>query len=353
VLTSEIGTYPVPRRLGERRNDDDPCRSDRNRDHGRRSCTNLGGVGSGATLVALSDTDQARVSSIAAETKTDRVYRDPLALIHDPNVDAVVIASPDPTHEELMLACLAAGKAVLCEKPLAATVDGCLRVLDAEVALGKRLVQVGFMRRFDPGYMAMRQALTGGQIGAPLLMHCVHRNASVPPSFNSAMLISNSAVHEIDIGRWLLDDEFTSVTVFRRPADDRETLVDPQFLVLQTRKGVLVDVEVFVSARYGYDVRAELVCEAGTVMLAPQPPIRMRSAGREAIDFAEDWRAHFAAAYHRQLQAWVTSMHTGVPVGASAWDGYAATATAAACIESFQTGAPAMVQLQQKPKLYD
>src|SRR5919107_4929897 len=183
----------------------------------------------GATLVALADPDVERASAIAGATGARRVHADPHALIEDPEVDAVLVASPDPTHERLVLACLAAGKPVLCEKPLAPTIEGCLRVIEAEVALGRRLVQVGFMRRFDPGYAAMQATLADGRIGTPLILHCVHRNATVPPSFDSGMLITNAAVHEIDIARWLLQDEFSAVTVFTPRARESGVLVDPQF----------------------------------------------------------------------------------------------------------------------------
>jgi myo-inositol 2-dehydrogenase/D-chiro-inositol 1-dehydrogenase len=306
----------------------------------------------GATLVALADPDVERASAIAGATGARRVHADPHALIEDPEVDAVLVASPDPTHERLVLACLAAGKPVLCEKPLAPTIEGCLRVIEAEVALGRQLVQVGFMRRFDPGYAAMQATLADGRIGTPLILHCVHRNATVPPSFDSGMLITNSAVHEIDIARWLLQDEFSAVTVFTPRARESGVLVDPQFLVLRTRAGTIVDVEVFVTAQYGYDVRAELVCEAGTATLAPGAPVRIRSSGSDALAFAVDWRAHFAAAYRNQLQAWVRSVETGVPTGASAWDGYAATATAQACLDAFHSGGTVDVNLQSRPALY-
>jgi len=307
----------------------------------------------GARLVALSDADRERAAAVATVTGVERVHVDGFELISDASVDAVLIASPDPTHEALVLACLAAGKPVLCEKPLSPEIEGCLRVAAAEVAAGRRLVQVGFMRRFDPGYVAMRESLASGALGAPLLLHCTHRNASAPPSFESGMLISNSAVHEIDIARWLLDDEFEAVTVYRPPARAASALIDPQFLVLETRRGLLVDIEVFVNARYGYDVRAELVCEAGTLTLAPQAPVRVRSTGQDASPFAPDWRAHFAAAYRAQLQAWVRSIETGAPTGASAWDGYAATATGAACLEALRSGERAVVSLQERPALYD
>jgi myo-inositol 2-dehydrogenase/D-chiro-inositol 1-dehydrogenase len=306
----------------------------------------------GATLVAVSDVDPDRAAAVGSATQAKRVYADALALIEDSYVDAILIASPDSTHEELVLACLSAGKSVLCEKPLAPTMDGCLRIVTAEMAIGKRLVQVGFMRRFDPGYMAMQSALKTGRIGAPLLMHCIHRNVSAPPWFDSGMLISNSAVHEIDIARWLLDDEFVSVTVFKRAAPTSSDLADPQFIVLESRHGVLVDIEVFVNAHYGYDVRAELVCEVGTVTLVPQSAVRLRALGQETSSFAEDWRVHFAAAYKAQLQAWVDSIRSGVPVGASAWDGYAATATAGACTKALQSRDITAIQLQPRPKFY-
>jgi len=208
------------------------------------------------------------------------------------------------------------------------------------------------MRRFDPGYAAMLRAASG-EIGAPLLLHCIHRNASVPPSFDAGMLISNSAVHEIDIARWLLREEFVSVTVFGRSVRGERSPADPQLIVLESERGILVDIEVFVSACYGYDVRAELVCEKGTVNLEPQAPIRTRMSGQVTSPLADDWRAHFEAAYRHQLQAWVDSIQTCLPAGASAWDGYAATATAAACLEALENGRSIPVRLGARPKLYD
>jgi myo-inositol 2-dehydrogenase/D-chiro-inositol 1-dehydrogenase len=318
-------------------------------DHART----LAGSIKGAVLVAVADKDRDRASAVASATRARRVHTEAGALIDDPDVEAVLIASPDPTHEDLVLACLEAGKPVLCEKPLASTITGCLRIVAAEAAIGRRLVQVGFMRRFDPGYLAMKATLATGRAGAPLLMHCVHRNAMVPPSFDSGMLISNSAVHEIDVARWLLNDEFTSATVFRRTARGSTALVDPQFIVLETRTGVLVDIEVFVNAQYGYDVRAEMVCESGSVTLEPRSPVRVRSSGQEGSSFADDWRAHFAPAYRNQLQSWIDSVRSGVPVGASAWDGYVSSATAAACLEAFRSGGTTSVQLEPSPRLYD
>ena len=91
-----------------------------------------------------------------------------------------MICSWGPAHEEQLLACIAAGKPVFCEKPLVTSEAAALRVMDAEVAFGRRLVQVGFMRRFDADYRRLKAVIDGGSLGAPLLYHSVHRNASVP-----------------------------------------------------------------------------------------------------------------------------------------------------------------------------
>ena len=144
-------------------------------DHIRR----LTEVLAGAAVVAVSDVDQEHAQAVAAKLPDARALPTGQALIEDDRVDAVVVASWGPTYEEYLLACLAAGKPVFCEKPLATTEEACSRILDAETAKGKRLIQVGFMRRFDRAYMALKKTVDSGIIGAPLIFHSAHRNASV------------------------------------------------------------------------------------------------------------------------------------------------------------------------------
>ena len=286
----------------------------------------------GAHVAAVADADPARAAAAAA-LGGGRAFADPHALIADPEVDAVIVASFDPTHEEFVLACIAAGKRVLCEKPLATTAEACLHVVEAEVAAGRRLVTVGFMRRRDPLYEELRACL--GAIGAPLLVHCAHRNVQAPATFTSEMLITSSCVHEIDITRWLLGEEIVAATV-RAPRSSKQApagLIDPQLILLETASGVLIDVEVFVNARYGYDVRCEVVGEQGTLRLGEQ--------------VAADFRVRFATAYQRELDAWVSGAE-----GPSTWDGYAANAVADACIASLHDGERAAVELAERPALY-
>jgi myo-inositol 2-dehydrogenase/D-chiro-inositol 1-dehydrogenase len=294
----------------------------------------------GAHVAAVADANPERAAAAAREGGA-RALADPHELIADPGVDAVVVASFDTTHEEFVCACIAAGKPVLCEKPLADTADACLRVIEAEVAGGRRLVSLGFMRRYDPGYEAIKRSLDEGGVGAVLLAHCAHRNAVAPAVYTSEMLITSSAVHEIDVMRWLLGEEIVGATVrVPRPSSQAPSgLRDPQLVLLETASGVLIDVEVFVNARYGYDIRCELVGETGTLRLDEQ--------------LAPDFRGRFAIAYRRELQAWVRGVGGGHADGQPhAWDGYAANAVADACLASLASGAPAAVELAQRPPLY-
>ena len=294
----------------------------------------------GAHVAAVADADPARAAAAAREGGA-RAIADPHELIGDPEVDAVVVASFDTTHEEFVCACIAAGKPVLCEKPLATTADACLRVIDAEVAAGRRLVSLGFMRRYDPGYEAIKTSLDDGGVGAVLLVHCAHRNAVAPAVYTSEMLITSSAVHEIDIARWLLGEEIVGATV-RAPRPSSQApagLRDPQLVLLETASGVLIDVEVFVNARYGYDIRCELVGETGTLRLDEQ--------------IAPDFRVRFATAYRRELEAWVRAVGSGHADGQpDAWDGYAANAVADACLASLASGEREDVVLKARPSLY-
>jgi len=318
-------------------------------DHARILSTAVSGV----ELSAVSDPDAARMARIVETFGPARMFTDPIDLIRDGGVDAVLIASPDQTHGALVLACLDVGKPVLCEKPLAASVEECVKVIGKEQALGKRLVTVGYMRRFDPGYVEMKRRLDGGELGAALVMHCIHRNVAAPSFMTAPMLITNSAVHEIDISRFVLGREVRRVSVVTPRRTRLSNMQDPQIVLLEMDDGVVVDAEIFVNAQYGYDVRAELVCEKGTISLTPPHDVTVAHSGSESFTFPDDWRPRFALAYGSELQAWVGAIRSGVPAGASAWDGYVATVVANAGLKSLASGEPTEVKLEVRPASYD
>src|SRR6201991_3895027 len=193
-------------------------------DHVRR----LTHIVSGARVAAITDVDLARARTVADGLPSAVVHESGRSLIEDASVDAVIVASWGPTHEEYVLAAIAAGKQVFCEKPLATTREACEHILDAEVAAGHRLVMVGFMRRYDDGYRAMKEALDRGDISAPLVFHSAHRNPSVPTSVTTDGVIVDTCVHDIDIARFLLGSEVVAAQVFnpRRSSLAAEQLQD-------------------------------------------------------------------------------------------------------------------------------
>ncbi|MGP8000664.1 MAG: Gfo/Idh/MocA family protein [Streptosporangiaceae bacterium] len=320
-------------------------------EHARR----LTGVLAGAQVTAVADADPGRARQLARSVPGAL----PLAGGHDVigsgSVDGVLVTSSGPSHEEFVLAAIRAGKPVFCEKPLAPTPEACLRIVEAELAGGRRLVQVGFMRRYDEGYQAMKRAVADGLIGTPLLAHCVHRNAVSPPWFTSDMPVTDSAVHEMDIIRWLLADEVTALSVVaaRRSGYAPSQLQDPQVLLMETAAGVHVDVEIFVNCQYGYDIRCELVGETGTVSLpAPAAPV-LRRGGTASAPVPADWRTRFARAYDAELQDWVNSVPGGQAAGPSCWDGYAAAAVAQAALAALGSGQRTPVLMKGRPGFYD
>lgn len=319
-------------------------------DHVRR----LSRAVSGARVVAVADVDLARAQAVARGVAGARAVPSGEEVIEAEDVDGVLVASWGGTHESYVLAAIAAGKPALCEKPLAPEVDACLRIVDAEVAAGRRLVQVGFMRRYDPAYLALKESLAAGDLGVPLMVHCRHRNREVPPHYAGGMPITDTAVHEIDVVRWLLEDEIVAARVLkpRKTSRAKADLQDPLLVLLEMGSGAIVDVEVFVNLPYGYDIRCEVVCELGTVALGEEEPLVVRKDGTRSVGAPEDYRERFRGAYDRELQAWVDGVAAGQVGGPSAWDGYAATAVADACLAALERGERIGVRMQQRPALY-
>ncbi len=329
-------------------------------DHAER----VAGRVAGARLVAVSDADTARAHALAARFEGVRSIADPLDLVADDEVDAVIIASPGFVHEEQVLACLEHGRYVLCEKPLTMDSESSLRVVEAEHKGGRRLVQVGFMRRFDPEYAQMKQLLASGDYGRTLLLHNIHRNRSVPdPSFRSEMIVRDSLVHEVDVARFVFGEEVTEITVLA-PAPTsaaQEGVLDPQVALFRMEGGGLVTSEVFVNAQVGYEVRCEAVAERGTVTIgqnlssihttrvaAAAVTGRGTAPGTWGGTVPGDYRERFARAYDLEVQAWVDASRRGEVVGPTSWDGYAATAVCTAGMESLQTGEPVRVELADR-----
>ncbi len=307
---------------------------------------------SGAQVAVVNDYMPEKAAEVAAAVPGTRVANDPFDAIADDDVDAILLATPGPTHEKQLLACLEQGKPVLCEKPLTTDSASSLEVARREAALGTPLIQVGFMRRFDPEYQQLKALIDGGELGQPLVMHCVHRNAAVPPGFDSAMMVRDSLVHEVDVTRFLLDEEIASVQIIK-PMPNRGAprgLRDPQIAIFQTVSGRHVDVEVFVTTGVGYEVRTEVVGELGSATIGLDLGLVRKSApGTWGGRITPGFRERFGIAYDIEVQRWVDAVRSGVNVdGPTAWDGYAAAAVCEAGVRSLETGERVNVELAER-----
>ncbi|AGB84545.1 Inositol 2-dehydrogenase/D-chiro-inositol 3-dehydrogenase [Serratia rubidaea] len=321
------------------------------RDHIRRCSQVL----QGARVVAVNDINRDNATGVVEQLRLDaRVYDDGHALINASDVQAVLVTSWGPSHEEFVLAAVAAGKPVFCEKPLAVTAQGCKNIVEAEAKHGKRLVQVGFMRPYDRGYRALKQVLTSGQIGEPLMLHCAHRNPRVGEAYTTDMAITDTLIHEIDVLRWLLDDDYVSVQVVfpRKSSKALAHLRDPQIVLFETAKGTRIDVEIFVNCQYGYDIQCEVVGETGIAKLPEPSSVQMRSNARLSNEILTDWKERFIDAYDVELQGFINDVLAGQLQGPSAWDGYAAAVTADACVAAQLSGEVVPVSLPPRPSFY-
>lgn len=311
----------------------------------------------GARVSVVNDYVAEKAEQIASTIDGCRAIADPLDAIADPDVDAVVLATPGSTHEKQLLACLEHGKPVMCEKPLTTDVATSLEIVRREAELGRRLIQVGFMRRFDDEYIRLKALVDGEELGQPLVMHCVHRNPSVPSYFDSSLIVKDSLVHEVDVTRFLFGEEIASVQIVR-PASNPgapQGLVDPQIAILRTVSGKHVDVELFVTTGVAYEVRTEVVGELGSAMIGLDIGLIRKSApGTWGGQITPGFRERFGRAYDTEIQRWVDAVQRGADTGdyidgPTAWDGYAAAAVCAAGVESLETGLPVDVHLADRP----
>ena len=322
---------------------------------GREHIQRLGNKLVGAQVVALNDVNAKQAEDVAARLPGAKTYSTGEALIAASEVDAVVVTSWGPTHETYVLAAIKAGKPVFCEKPLATTAAASLRIVEAEVASGRHLVQVGFQRRYDKGYRALKKTINDGVIGAPLMIHCAHRNPSVPEAYVSDMAIVDTFIHEIDALRWLIGDDYVSAQVIV-PRNTRHThamLDDPIIVLLATRNGVRIDGEVFVNCRYGYDIQCQVVGEDGIASLPEPESVPLRRDARLSTSIMQDWKLRFIDSYDAELQDWIEAAKTGKVNGPNAWDGYFAAVTADACLEAKRTGAVIPIVTSPRPAFYD
>lgn len=307
----------------------------------------------GGRVIAVADFFVEGAKKIA-EQYDCKLFQTGEELIASDEVDAVIVTTNDATHEKYVLESIQHGKYLFCEKPLSPHPEGCKRIVDAEMKAGKKLVQVGFMRRYDPGYRQLKKAIEEKTYGEALMLHCAHRNYSVDENYDTPMAVENSMIHEIDVLRWLLNEDYeTAEVVFpKKTKYSHENLQDPQIMILTTKSGVRIDVEAFVNCHYGYDIKCEVCCEEGIINLPEPSNAMVRTNATRITPICEDWSQRFVEAYNVEIQQWINSTKAGSVDGPTAWDGYVGQVTAAAASKARDTQTKVTIEMEECPEFY-
>lgn len=307
----------------------------------------------GATVTAVADYKLDNAIKVAEQYGLT-VFKTGEELIASNIVDAVLIASSDDSHAHYTKECIKARKKVLCEKPLATTVEDCVSIVTMEKELNQQFVQVGFMRRYDKGYNRLKQIIESRELGELLMIRSSHRNKTHAANHTTDMTIKNSGIHELDIIRWLTGLEYDEgmALLTRQNSTTNSNIRDPQLIITKSSNGITSEVEVNMNSGYGYDIQCEIICEKGTARLSDPQQVILKKDLFHGHEVYSDWSERFVDAYDKELQDWVQSVRDGKSTGATAWDGYAAQVAAQTLIESRNLGRFFKFRMIEKPGLY-
>jgi scyllo-inositol 2-dehydrogenase (NAD+) len=311
---------------------------------GRRHAENLRRLVPNAQLIAVADALEDRARQVASELEIDKSFGSLQAMLECKGVDAIIIATPDKFHAPAVSVAAAAGKAILCEKPLA------LDLADARAALAavnkhKVYFQVGFMRRYDPAYSAAMKRIEAGEIGVPVIFKSIGRDKEGPPlsyyhSQINGMLFYTNTIHDFDLARWMMQDEVTEVNAFTTSAIRPEVTqfgdVVASLVNLKFSKGAIGNIESHAQAQYGYDVRTEIVGSKGSIQVGSlhRTPATFLTTNGSISPIADYFLSTFADAYLAEVRDFVDRILNGRPPSATGDDGLKALTLAAAAEES-------------------
>jgi predicted dehydrogenase len=320
---------------------------------GRRHAENIRRLVPEARLLAVADPATARAREVAAELEIEHAFNSLEDMLALKEIDCVVIAAPDKFHGQAIRTAAAAGKDILSEKPIALKLADALAALEAVAAAGVRL-QIGFMRRYDPGYATAMKGIEAGEIGEPVIFKSVGRDRDAPPiaayqAKLNGMLLYNNTIHDFDLARWLMRDEVVEVhaytTVAIRPEVGQYGDVVASVVNLKYRHGAIGNVESFVQAVYGYDIRTEIVGSKGSILVGSlqQTPVTFLARDGSTQVLADHFLTRFEAAYVAEMRDFVHNILHDKPLRVSGEDGLRALEIAVAAESSHLQSKPCSV----------
>jgi len=303
-------------------------------------------------LVAVADPAGSLAEEVAAEFDVPRHYQDPLALIDDSTVDAIVIVTPTHTHRELVVAAAARRKPTFCEKPPALSLDE-VAAMQKEIDRSGMFFQMGFMRRFDAGYAAGKKAIDEGRIGTPLVFKSTSRDPFRPsleyanPKSSGGMLI-DMGIHDFDLARWFMGDAERVSTIGATIAyPELKTVgdIDNAVASLVFASGKLGVVDLSRSGIYGYDISTEILGSEGTVRIGylRETPVMMLTKNSVAHDTVPYFMERFRDAYTTQLQNFAQNVQQQKAPPITIADGLEALRLGVAATRAQETGKSVVV----------
>jgi len=301
-----------------------------------------GRVGS-IRLTAVADTDRPTAERVAEEFGVERRHFDASSLLADPEVDAVVITTPTSTHREFTIASLERGKPTFCEKPPALSLAECEEMKRAAARTGGFL-DIGFMRRFDPAYVAAMARMKNGEIGQPLLFKSSSRDP-YPPSLeyadpkHSGGMIADMGIHDFDLAGWFMGNvESVHSTAGTICAKELATVgdFDNAVVTLRFASGALGVVDLSRTGIYGYDIATEILGSKGTLRMGylRETALDVMTKNSVAHDTVPYFMERFEKAYVAQLDDFGKKVLAGLPPGIAIDDGIRALQVALAATKS-------------------
>ena len=285
---------------------------------GKRHAENIRRLVPQARLIAVADVAAGPTQRVAAELEIEHSFASLEEMLERKDIEAVVIATPDKFHSQDIQAAAAAGKQILCEKPLALNLADAHAALEAVAKAGVQL-QMGFMRRYDPGYSSAMRRIEAGEIGEPVVFKSIGRDKDAPPISSYAsrlngMLFYNNTIHDFDLARWLMRDEVKEVqayaTVAIRPEVAEFGDIVAGVVNLKYGRGAIGNIESYVQAVYGYDVRTEIIGSKGSILVGSleQTPVTFLTGEGGTQILASYFLDRFEDAYVAEVEDFVDSM---------------------------------------------
>ncbi len=306
----------------------------------------------GAKLVAVADPLEGRAKQVAQALDVPKWFENPDEVFRDPEIDAVAIVTPTSTHADMIKKAAAHSKHIFVEKPITQTLEEADEVIEV-IQDHNVICQVGFMRRFDPNYVEAKRRIEAGDIGKPIYFKGITRDGNTPPPDfikNSGGLYLDFSIHDYDTARFLLGAEVISVTALGSVVENDYVAefndVDQALTYLTFDSGAAADIEASRNAKYGYDIRAEVIGTEGAIQIGSMQhhDIKILKNNGSTHDVFPDFPSQFKDAYLNEMTVFIECLRNNEKPAVDEIDGKIALEIAVSATKSYQTGSKVLLE---------